>query len=87
LGARIFSSDSLLIEVVDSTCSFQAFKDGDWKFGGRDDYARNIGREVADAVRAGLPLNSVVKLVVVRVRGTDGTALRLPYGVSTAPQR
>ncbi|MES2521733.1 MAG: hypothetical protein V4617_03460 [Gemmatimonadota bacterium] len=79
LGTRLFGSDSLVVEVGDGSFTLRAFEEGEWRFGGRDDPARQVGREVADAARAGLPARSAVKLVVVNVLGIDGTRMRFPY--------
>lgn len=82
IGVRLGQRDSLIVSVLDDQLTLEAFEEGDWQFGGRSEEARSIGREVAVAIRAGLPATSSIKTIVIEV--VSGTALpraaiRLPY--------
>ena len=77
--ARFVAGDSLFIDVVDASFSLQAFEDGEWKFGGREEVPKEVGREVAEAILAGLPASSPVKIVLVKVQGTGGAAIQMHF--------
>lgn len=84
-AVRLGQRDSLIVSVIDDELSIEAFEEGAWQFGGRSEKARSIGREVAVAIRAGLPATSLVKTIVIEVvSGTTlpRTAIRLPYPVA-----
>ncbi len=82
-GVKLGKSDSLIVSVVDSQLTIEAFEEGDWQFGGRSERARSIGREIATAIRAGLPATSPIKTIVIEVVGVpaERAAIRFPYRV------
>lgn len=88
-GVTLGKSDSLIVSVVDSQLTIEAFEEGDWQFGGRSEGARSIGREVAAAIYAGLPTTSPIKTIVVAVVGVpaERATIRFPYRVGDLGRR